>query len=114
MAGRCELTPQRCLKILCCYRFYFPNVELRIAGGRELHLRSLQPLALHVANSIFLGDYLTSQGAPGAEDLAMIAEGGFVLEEAVGHGTRGVPAVPPPPRVHLRASGPGTSRPART
>ncbi len=80
MGDRDELSPQRCLRILSLYRFYFPDVELRLAGGRELHLRSLQPLALHVANSIFLGDYLTSEGQPGAEDLAMLADGGFVLE----------------------------------
>jgi len=36
-------------------------VEVRLAGGREVHLRSMQPLALHLVNSIFLGDYLTSE-----------------------------------------------------
>jgi biotin synthase len=116
MAGRCELTPQRCLLLLCCLRFYFPDVELRIAGGREMHLRSLQPLALHVANSIFLGDYLTSEGGPGADDLAMIADGGFVLENEA---CRRDPTAPrgdtaTAPRVELRRSGPGTGRPART
>ncbi|HEY4020080.1 MAG TPA: biotin synthase BioB, partial [Pseudonocardiaceae bacterium] len=40
------------------------------------------PLALHVVNSIFLGDYLTSEGQPGAEDLKMIADAGFVVESA--------------------------------
>ncbi|HTX01777.1 MAG TPA: biotin synthase BioB, partial [Acidimicrobiales bacterium] len=126
MAGRNELTPQRCLRILCCFRFYFPDAELRIAGGRELHLRSLQPLALHVANSIFLGDYLTSEGGPGKDDLAMIADGGFVLEWACTAGTfaAGVGSTgddpgsrrPRPersPRPRLRAAGPGTDRPAR-
>jgi biotin synthase len=42
----------------------------------------LQPLGLHIANSIFLGDYLTSEGAPGAADLQMIADAGFVVEGA--------------------------------
>jgi len=46
LKGRWELTPQRCLRILALYRFFFPDVELRIAGGRELHLRSLQPFGL--------------------------------------------------------------------
>ena len=51
--------------------------------GREIHLRTLQPLALHVVNSIFLGDYLTSEGQPGAADLAMIANAkGFTVEGA--------------------------------
>ena len=65
MSGKWQLTPQRCLRILALYRFFFPDVEVRIAGGRELHLRSLQPLGLHLANSIFLGDYLTSEGQAG-------------------------------------------------
>jgi biotin synthase len=77
-----ELTPQRCLRILAMFRFAFPNVEVRVAGGREIHLRTLQPLALHLANSIFLGDYLTSEGQPGHDDRAMIADVGFVIEGA--------------------------------
>jgi biotin synthase len=77
-----ELTPQRCLRILAMFRFAFPDVEVRVAGGREIHLRTLQPLALHLANSIFLGDYLTSEGQPGQDDRAMIADAGFVIEGA--------------------------------
>ena len=80
--GTLELTPAQCLRVLAMFRFVFPDVEVRIAGGREMHLRSLQPLGLHIANSIFLGDYLTSEGAPGAADLAMIADAGFVVEGA--------------------------------
>jgi len=64
------------------FRFVFPNVEVRLAGGREIHLRGLQPLALHLANSMFLGDYLTSEGQTGNEDRAMIADAGFVIEGA--------------------------------
>ncbi|WP_433237880.1 biotin synthase BioB [Streptosporangium sp. CA-135522] len=76
-----ELTPQRCLRILAMVRFVCPDVEVRLAGGREIHLRSLQPLALHIVNSIFLGDYLTSEGQPGSVDLEMIKDAGFVVEE---------------------------------
>ena len=65
-------------------RFVNPDAEVRLAGGREIHLRTLQPLALHIVNSIFLGDYLTSEGQPGAADLAMIADAGFTVEGA-GH-----------------------------
>ncbi|GLZ78956.1 biotin synthase [Actinorhabdospora filicis] len=82
LEGTWELTPQRCLRILAMVRFAVPDREVRIAGGRELHLRTLQPLALHVANSIFLGDYLTSEGQAGADDLKMIADGGFSVEGA--------------------------------
>lgn len=82
LGGRWELTPQRCLRILAMFRFVFPEVEVRLAGGREIHLRGLQPLALHLANSMFLGDYLTSEGQPGADDLQMIADAGFTVEGA--------------------------------
>ncbi|MBT2211702.1 MULTISPECIES: biotin synthase BioB [Actinomadura] len=82
LAGRWSLTPQRCLRILAMVRFVCPDVEVRLAGGREIHLRSLQPLALHIVNSIFLGDYLTSEGQAGKADLDMIADAGFEVEGA--------------------------------
>jgi biotin synthase len=82
LAKEWNLTPQRCLRILAMVRFVCPDVEVRLAGGREVHLRSLQPLALHLVNSIFLGDYLTSEGQAGQADLDMIADAGFVVEGA--------------------------------
>ncbi|WP_406388353.1 biotin synthase BioB [Streptomyces sp. NBC_00887] len=77
-----HLTPQRCLRILAMVRFVCPDVEVRLAGGREVHLRSMQPLALNLVNSIFLGDYLTSEGQAGQTDLDMIADAGFEVEGA--------------------------------
>ncbi|MEV4434986.1 biotin synthase BioB [Streptomyces sp. NPDC049555] len=82
LAKEWNLTPQRALRILAMVRFVCPDVEVRLAGGREVHLRSLQPLALHLANSIFLGDYLTSEGQEGRADLAMIEDAGFEVEGA--------------------------------
>ncbi len=82
LGGEWTLTPQRCLRILAMVRFVCPDAEVRLAGGREIHLRSLQPLALHLANSIFLGDYLTSEGQAGKADLEMIADAGFEVEGA--------------------------------
>ncbi|MGE7433104.1 biotin synthase BioB [Kitasatospora sp. NPDC001175] len=82
LAKTWNLTPQRCLRILAMVRFVCPDVEVRIAGGREVHLRTLQPLGLHIANSIFLGDYLTSEGQAGQADLDMIKDAGFVVEGA--------------------------------
>ena len=82
LAKEWNLTPQRCLRILAMVRFVCPDVEVRLAGGREVHLRSLQPLALHLVNSIFLGDYLTSEGQAGQADLDMIADAGFEVEDA--------------------------------
>ena len=80
LAEKWNLTPQRCLRILAMVRFVCPDVEVRLAGGREVHLRTLQPLALHLVNSIFLGDYLTSEGQAGKADLDMIADAGFEVE----------------------------------
>ena len=77
--GTWELTPARCLRILAMARFVCPDKEIRIAGGREMHLRSLQGLALEVANSIFLGDYLTSEGQDASADLDLIRDNGFVV-----------------------------------
>ncbi|MFE0426254.1 biotin synthase BioB, partial [Streptomyces sp. NPDC058953] len=82
LAKEWHLTPQRCLRILAMVRFVCPDVEVRLAGGREIHLRTLQPLALHLANSVFLGDYLTSEGQAGKADLEMIADAGFEVEGA--------------------------------
>lgn len=79
-AGRQELNPRQCLRILCLYRLLLPSQELRIAGGREVQLRQLQPLGLYAANSIFIGDYLTTPGQAAQADYDMIRDAGFVLE----------------------------------
>ncbi|MBE9137277.1 biotin synthase BioB [Nodosilinea sp. LEGE 07088] len=79
-AGRQALNPRQCLRILCLYRLLLPSQELRIAGGREVQLRQLQPLGLYAANSIFVGDYLTTPGQAAQADYAMICDAGFVLE----------------------------------
>jgi biotin synthase len=75
-----QLTPQRCLKVLCLFRFLHPRTEIRIAGGREFNLRTLQPLALYAADSLFVGGYLTTPGQPAAEAWRMIADLGFDVE----------------------------------
>jgi biotin synthase len=75
------LTPTYCLKALAMFRFVNPDRELRIAGGRELHLGSLQPLGLYAANSIFVGDYLTTKGQAAEADYQMIEDMGFEVLE---------------------------------
>ncbi|MEU9021402.1 biotin synthase BioB [Actinomadura sp. NPDC048394] len=108
LAERWALTPQRCLRILAMVRFVHPDAEVRLAGGREIHLRSLQPLALHVVNSIFLGDYLTSEGQAGKADLEMIEDLGFEVEGAE------TPSMPEHRRaetVSVRRRGAGTALP---
>jgi biotin synthase len=81
MQGRRELTPMKCLKLLAMMRFVNPTKEIRISGGREVNLRHLQALGLYAANSIFVGDYLTTAGQPPKEDWQMIEDLGFEIEE---------------------------------
>jgi biotin synthase len=76
-----ELTPQRCLKALCLFRFVNPSKEIRVAGGREVNLRSLQPLSLYPANSIFVNGYLTTPGQEASDAHQMIRDLGFELDQ---------------------------------
>ena len=71
------LTPLKCLKVLCLFRFLNPTSDLRAAGGREVNLRSLQALALYPANSIFVEGYLTTPGQQVKEARQMIEDLGF-------------------------------------
>lgn len=77
-AGR---TPAiKALKVLALFRFICPAKEIRVAGGREVNLRSLQPLSLYAANSLFVGDYLTTAGQEISADHQIIEDMGFEIE----------------------------------
>jgi biotin synthase len=77
-AGR---TPaMKALKVLALFRFICPSKEIRVAGGREINLRTLQPLSLYAANSLFVGDYLTTAGQEISNDHQMIEDLGFEIE----------------------------------
>ena len=89
LEGSARLTPRDCLRGLVMMRLVNPAAEIRIAGGREIHLRSLQPLGLYAANSMFVGDYLTTSGQLPEADYRMIEDLGFVI-------TRGAEAAEPP------------------
>ena len=82
LEGNADLSPQDCLRALAMFRFVNPSRELRISGGREIHLRSLQPLGLYVANSLFVGDYLTTKGQAPQEDYDMIRDMGFEVAQS--------------------------------
>jgi len=74
-----ELDPRYCLKVLCLFRFAHPDTEIRIAGGREVNLRSMQAMGLYPANSLFVSDYLTTAGQPAGEDFQMVEDLGFEI-----------------------------------
>lgn len=81
LQGVQRLNPRYCLKVLCLFRLANPKAEIRVAGGRELHLRWLQPQALYAANSMFVSDYLTTKGQSPEDDYRMIEDLGFVIAE---------------------------------
>ncbi|EPZ39333.1 MULTISPECIES: biotin synthase BioB [Anoxybacillus] len=82
LAGTKELNPRYCLKVLALFRYMNPTKEIRISGGREVNLRSLQPLGLYAANSIFVGDYLTTAGQEKHADFQMLEDLGFDIDFA--------------------------------
>lgn len=72
-----RVAPRDCLRALAMFRFVHPEADLRVAGGREVTLRTMQPLALYAANSLFTNGYLTTPGAEPSQDWQMIHEAGF-------------------------------------
>lgn len=77
-AGRTP--PMQALKVLALFRLICPTKEIRVAGGREVNLRTLQPLSLYAANSLFVGDYLTTAGQEVTSDHQIIEDLGFEIE----------------------------------
>ena len=98
-AGR-PLDPQFVLRVLCMVRLVNPAAEVRIAAGREHHLRGLQSLALWPANSLFMEGYLLTEGQPAVETFRMIRDAGFkpVLDNPA--------AVPPEVRALIEGAEP--------
>ena len=80
LEGTKDLNPRYCLKVLALFRYINPSKEIRISGGREVNLGSLQPLGMYVANSIFVGDYLTTEGQEVNSDYSMLEDLGFEIE----------------------------------
>ncbi len=83
LGDRPRLTPQDCLRALAMFRFVNPTRDIRVAGGREVNLRHLQPLALYPANSLFCDGYLTTPGQGPEADIRMIEDLGFRVAELV-------------------------------
>ncbi len=72
-----RLTPHEALRALSVFRIVNPESDVRVAGGREVTLKHMQPLALYAANSIFTNGYLTTPGADASDDYRMITDAGF-------------------------------------
>ena len=80
LTGQLPLSPNFCLRALCLYRFLNPKAEIRIAAGREIHLRSMEVMALYPANSLFLDGYLNAKGDERSKTLQMIKDAGFSIQ----------------------------------
>jgi len=77
-----NVEPYYALRVLSLFRFVHPDVDVRSAGGREVTFRTLQPLVLYAANSIFTNGYLTTGGQAKNADHQMIKDMGMVPEVA--------------------------------
>jgi biotin synthase len=75
-----SLSPQYCLKILCLFRFINPDAEIRMAAGREEHLRSMEVMGLYPTNSLFMDGYLNTRGNSRKQTLEMIRDAGFTIK----------------------------------
>ena len=72
------LPPLEILKIIALFRFVLPKKDIRVSGGREVALRTLQPLMyLAGANGTMVGNYLTTIGRDARVDLQEILDLGF-------------------------------------
>jgi biotin synthase len=78
MAGFEPIEPLEAIKTIAVWRFIMPKTILKIAGGREVHLKDKDRLALKAgANGIITGGYLTTGGNEPNKDIAMIKEIGL-------------------------------------
>ncbi|MBA3977001.1 MAG: biotin synthase BioB [Nitrosopumilus sp.] len=76
------LDPIEAIKTIAVWRFIMPKTILKIAGGREVHLKDKEKLALKAgANGIITGGYLTTGGNNSSKDIAMIKEIGLRTEQ---------------------------------
>lgn len=78
MQGAGTIDPLDAIKAIAVWRFIMPKTILKIAGGREVHLKDKERLALKAgANGIITGGYLTTGGNAPNKDIAMIRELGL-------------------------------------
>jgi biotin synthase len=72
------LAPMDAIKTIAVWRFIMPKTILKIAGGREIHLKDKERIALKAgANGIITGGYLTTGGNSANKDITMIREIGL-------------------------------------
>lgn len=80
LGEREKLAPFEALRIIALFRFIHPKRDIKIGGGREVTLRDLQGWMYYAgANSVMIGNYLTTLGRPPKEDIRLIEDFGLYL-----------------------------------
>ncbi len=78
LEGETSIGGLEAVKYVALFRLIMPRAAIKVAGGREPGLRSLQSLALLAgADGIIVGGYLTTAGRGLAEDMQMLDDCGF-------------------------------------
>ena len=73
------IRPQDILKLLAMFRWVMPTKIIGLFGGRERNLREWQPkMFMAGANSMLVGNYLTTTGNPVDLDWQLIEQAGRV------------------------------------
>ena len=76
-----QLSAADALRALAMFRLVNPTADVRVAGGREVVLGPMSPLALFAATSIFAEGYLTTAGDSVQTTTAMVKAAGFRVVE---------------------------------
>jgi len=80
LADREPMKPMEILAVIALFRLAMPDVDLKVAGGREKNRRDAQSWIFHAgATSIMTGRYLTTAGRGADEDARMVADLGLRL-----------------------------------
>ncbi|TLM69334.1 MAG: biotin synthase BioB [Deltaproteobacteria bacterium] len=75
LAGRRDLTPMDCLRIIALFRYFLPATPISVCGGREPNLREFQSwIFMAGASGTMIGNYLTTTGRDRTVDLQMFAD----------------------------------------
>jgi biotin synthase len=80
LSGQELLDPLEALKIIAIYRLVLPECEIRVCGGRPATLKEkVSQIFFAGADSMLLGNYLTTSGRDPDDDLQMIIEMGLKI-----------------------------------
>lgn len=73
------MIPMQCLRILAALRIAAPVKSIRLRSGRSTYLSSLQSLALHCVDSLYLSENLQHTPSAIFEDLYLIKNAGLAI-----------------------------------